>query len=72
MEAYTGGFPVAYGDQMSGVLLLDTRQPQEPLHTELGLSVYNTSLLNSGYSSGQAVDWLVSARSSNLDVVLER
>jgi len=70
VEAYTGGFPVAYGDQMSGVLLLDTRQPQEPLHTEIGLSVYNTSLLNSGYSSGQAVDWLVSARSSNLDVVL--
>ena len=47
VEAYTGGFPVAYGDQMSGVLLLDTRQPDEPLHTEIGLSVYNTSLLNS-------------------------
>ncbi len=70
VEAFTGGFPANYGDQMSGVLLLDTRQPEEPLHTELGLSVYNTSLLNTGFSSGGEVDWLVSARSSNLDLIL--
>lgn len=70
VEAYTGGFPAAYGDQMSGVLLLDTRRPEQPAHTELGLSVYNTSLLNSGYRAGGRVDWLVSARRSNLDVIL--
>jgi len=70
VEAYTGGFPANYGDQMSGVLLLDTRQSEEPLHTELGLSVYNTSLLSSGFTSGGKVDWLVSARSSNLDLIL--
>ena len=71
VEAYTGGFPVAFGDQMSGVLLLDTRQPEEPLHTELGLSIYNASLLNSGFTAGGRVDWLVSARRSNLDLVLD-
>ncbi len=71
VEAYTGGFPVAYGDQMSGVLLLDTRRPEEPLHTELGLSFYNTSLLNSGYANEGRFDWLVSARRSNLDAVLD-
>lgn len=70
VEAYTGGFPVAYGDQMSGVLLLDTRQPEEPLHTELGLSFYNASILNSGYTADGRFDWLVSARRSNLDLVL--
>jgi len=70
VEAYTGGFPAVYGDQMSGVLLLDTRQSEEPMHTEIGLSVYNTSLLNTGYTSGGRADWLVSARSSNLDLIL--
>jgi outer membrane receptor protein involved in Fe transport len=70
VEAYTGGFPAHFGDQMSGVLLLDTRLPEEPLHTEIGLSVYNTTLLNSGHSEGGKVDWLVSARSSNLDLIL--
>lgn len=70
VEAYTGGFPANYGDQMSGVLALETRQAEEPLHTELGLSMYNTSVLNTGYTSGGKVDWLVSARDSNLDVIL--
>ena len=70
VEAFTGGFPANYGDQMSGVLLLDTRQPEEPIQTELGLSVYNTSLLNLGYSAEGKVDWVVSARDSNLDVIL--
>ena len=71
VEAFTGGFPATYGDQMSGVLLLESAQPEQPVHTELGLSIYNTSLLNSGYTSGGRVDWLVSARSSNLDIVLD-
>ena len=70
VEAYTGGFPADYGDRMSGVLLFDTREPEEPLQTELGLSVYNTSLFNSGFSADGKVDWLVSARDSNLDLVL--
>ena len=71
VEAFTGGFPATYGDQLSGVLLLESAQPEEPVHTELGLSIYNTSLLNSGYTSGGRFDWLVSARSSNLDIVLD-
>ena len=70
LEAYTGGFPVAYGDQMSGVLLLESAPPENPLHTEIGLSIYNTSLLNSGYSPGETVDWLISARRSNLGILL--
>lgn len=71
VEAFTGGFPATYGDQMSGVLLLESAQPEQPVHTELGLSIYNTSLLNSGYTPGGKVDWLVSVRSSNLDIVLD-
>jgi len=70
VEAYTGGFPARFGDHMSGVLSLESQRPEMPRHTELGLSVYNTSLLHSGYSSDERWDWLFSARDSNLDVVL--
>jgi len=70
VEAYTGGFPAQFGDQMSGVLSLESQRPEEPRHTELGLSVYNTSILHSGYSGGGDWDWLLSARDSNLDLVL--
>jgi len=72
IEAYTGGFPANYGDHMSGVLLLDSQKPEEPLHTELGLSVFNTSVLNSGYTKQSKVDWLLSARRSNLGIILKR
>ncbi len=70
IEAYTGGYPAAYGDQMSGMLLMETREPEAPLATELGLSVYNTSILNSGYRGESNIHWLFSARRSNLDAVL--
>jgi len=72
VEAYTGGFPATFGDHMSGVLVLDSQKPEKPLHTELGLSVFNTSLFNSGYTKEGKVDWLISARRSNLGMVLKR
>jgi len=70
VEAYTGGFPANYGDSMSGVLLLRSQRPEKPRHVELGASVYNTSVLFSGYNSEGTVDWLFSARRSNLDAFL--
>ncbi len=70
VEAYTGGFPARYGDHMSGVLTLESQFPESARHTELGLSMYNTSFLHSGYSADQDWDWLFSARDSNLDIVL--
>ena len=70
IEAYTGGFPAPYGDSMSGVLLLDSQRPDRPRRTELGLSVYNTSALMSGFSDTGTVDWLLTARRSNLGLIL--
>lgn len=70
IQVYTGGFPTQYGDDMSAVLTLDSKLPEEPLQTEIGLSVFYTSILNSGYSKEGRYDWLVSARRSNLSVVL--
>jgi outer membrane receptor protein involved in Fe transport len=68
VEVYTGGFPVHYGDRMSGMILMDSLQaPAEP-HSEVGLSFYNTSFLTTG--SATDTHWLLSARRGNLDLVI--
>ncbi|MGB5347618.1 MAG: TonB-dependent receptor, partial [Woeseia sp.] len=71
VEVYTGGFPAKYGDGMGGLVLIDTVTPDSDRHTEIGLSVYNTSLLSAGRIADGDIDWLVSARRGNLDLVLK-
>ena len=39
VEVYTGGFPGCYGDRMSGLVLMDSLEPEKPRHTEIGISV---------------------------------
>lgn len=70
MEVYTGGFPVRYGDRMSGLVLIDSLTPEKPRRTELGLSVFNTSALSAGRFKNGEGRWLVSGRRSNLGLVL--
>jgi len=69
VEVYTGGFPVRFGDRMSGLVLMESLEPLTPRHTEIGLSVYNSSFLTAGNSSDHS--WLVSARRGNLDLVID-
>ncbi len=69
VEVYTGGFPVRFGDRMSGVVLMESMEAERPRHTEIGLSVFNTSLLHA--SNRGDVRWLFSARRGNLDLVLD-
>jgi TonB dependent receptor-like, beta-barrel/TonB-dependent Receptor Plug Domain len=69
VEVYTGGFPVRYGDRMSGMLLLKSLEPMQPRRNEIGVSVFNTSVLTAGSTSD--LSWLFSARRSNLDIVLD-
>ena len=69
VEVYTGGFPVRYGDRMSGVLLMESLASDKPRHNEIGVSVFNTSLLTAGSSSD--LSWLLSARRGNLDLVID-
>ena len=71
VEAYTGGFPANYGDRMSGLLLLESQLPEDQRHTELGVSVFNTSILTSGHTQEGKLDWLLSARNSNLKYILK-
>ena len=69
VEVYTGGFPAPYGDRMSGLVLMETMDLEEPRHTEIGISVFNTSFLTSGNSADR--QWLFSARRGNLDLVID-
>lgn len=69
VEVYTGGFPVRYGDRMSGLVLMDSLDSEKSRHTEIGLSVFNTSFLTAG--SDDDSNWLFSARRGNLDLVID-
>lgn len=69
IEVYTGGFPVRYGDRMSGVVLMNSMEADRARHTELGLSVFNTSALTAGQHGDKR--WLFSARRGNLDLVID-
>lgn len=68
VEVYTGGFPVRFGDKMSGLVLMESLEPLDSRHTEIGVSVFNTSVLSAGRKG--ANEWLLSARRGNLDLVL--
>ncbi len=72
VEVYTGGFPVQYGDRLSGVVLMESLDSTRPRYTEIGLSVFNTSFLSSGTVADGNANWLVSARRGNLDLVIDK
>ena len=69
VEVYTGGFPVRYGDRMSGLVLMDSLELEKPRHNEIGVSVFNTSILTAGEKGDNS--WLFSARRGNLDLVID-
>lgn len=70
IEVYTGGFPVMFGDRMSGVIDIEPVLPEAGLYRELSLSLFNAGGIFAGRSDDGASDWLVSARRGNLDLVL--
>ena len=69
VEVYTGGFPVRYGDRMSGMVLMDSLDADESRYHEIGVSVFNTSFLTAGREGDH--NWLFSARRGNLDLVID-
>jgi hypothetical protein len=71
VQVYSGGFPVEYGDALSGLTVMDTLEPTDRVHTELGVSVLYTSVLSSGTFADGRAQWLVSARRGNLDALID-
>lgn len=70
MRIYSGGFPVTFGDRMSGVIDIDPVAPAEP-YGELSLSFFNAAALLTGRSADSRSDWLLSARRGNLDLIVD-
>lgn len=70
VEVYTGGFPVRFGDRMSGLILMESLESLQARHTEIGLSVFNASILTAGNRADRR--WLLSARRGNLDLVIAK
>ena len=68
VEVFTGGFPARYGDRMSGFVLMESMEAEQPRHSEIGISVFNTSVLTTGSHGDKR--WLFSARRGNLDLVI--
>jgi hypothetical protein len=72
IDFYTGAYPAHYGDRMSGVLIMDMREPKEGAETELALSFFNASALSTGrFGDDERGEWLVTARRGNLDLVVD-
>jgi hypothetical protein len=69
LQIYSGGFPAPYGDALSGLMVIEPREPTELAH-ELGFSLLHTAVLSSGTFADGRGSWLASARRSNLGDVL--
>lgn len=71
VDIYTGGFPVSFGDRMSGVLDIHPVRADAKTRREIAVSLYNASALAAGRFQRGRGDWAISARRGNLDRVLE-
>jgi outer membrane receptor protein involved in Fe transport len=69
VAVHAGGMPAEYGDALSGLMVVEPREPRA-IENELGLSVLYTSVLTSGVFAEDRASWLFSARDSNLDQVV--
>jgi len=72
IEVFSGNFPVRFGNQTGGMMVIDTIEPPAEGRTELGLSVFNTSVLSTGTVADGKLGWLISARRGNLDLVIDK
>lgn len=71
IDVYTGGFPVSFGDRMSGVIDIRPLRSDASSYREISLSLFNASAMAAGRFNAGRGDWAVSARRGNLDLVLD-
>lgn len=69
-DLLTGGFPAEYGDAMSGVFDVTSREvSKERIAGNIGIDMLNTHLILEGPLSGAS--WLLSARRGYIDLLME-
>lgn len=70
VDVYTGGFPVNFGDRMSGVIDIHPVRA-ETARRELALSLFHASAFGAGRFAEGRGDWAAAARRGNLDRVID-
>jgi hypothetical protein len=71
MDVHSGGFGSRYGTRMSAVVDARSIRPQTPQYYELGASLFHTNALAARRFANNDGQWLISARRSNLDEIIE-
>jgi hypothetical protein len=71
-DVYTGGFPVNYGTRSGGVIDLSPASVPTGAQYSVGASLLSFDLETVGRSGGLPVEWLLVARASSGDGVLQR
>ncbi|MDJ0836764.1 MAG: TonB-dependent receptor [Acidobacteriota bacterium] len=70
LHVMTGGFPVQYGNRMSGVFSMQTSEPRENLH-EVGLSVNNARYRTEGTFAEGLGRYQFSIRRGYVEILLD-
>jgi hypothetical protein len=70
-EAYTGGFPVRYGNRMAGVYDFTSVDPRSDFTRALGLSVFNATARLGDVIVPAGIDWVASGRVGTLQPFLD-
>lgn len=71
MEVYSGGFPVRYGTRSGGVIDIAPRSRDSGHENAVSLSLLTVGASSVGSSERWPLEWLVAARRSTIDLVLE-
>lgn len=72
VDFLTGGYPVEYGDRMSGVMDIAIHSPSGAAHTTVGAGTLNSRLATEGWFDDGRGQWLVTGRGWYPDFLLER
>jgi hypothetical protein len=71
VDFYSGVVPARYGNQISGVLDLEPREWSGDTYNAIGASVLYTHALSQGRLKSVPLEWLVSVRRGNVDLIAE-
>ncbi len=67
----TGGFPVEYGDRLSGVFDVRTLQAAQRRKTTVGISLINARFMSQGTFAKDQGQWMISARRGYIDLMMK-
>ena len=70
-DLLAGGFPVEFGDRMSGVMELTSSEARDGSHTSVGAGTLNSWVLSEARTRDLDKGWLVAARAWYPDAVLD-